>query len=100
FVLTFSALTYAVTPNIITLAVVGSVLALWMSRTPVRRGRSIAVRSAAILAATAVVLSVLPLDTRLGSLWAVVWHIPGATVIRRTGRIGVVAGLVASMALV
>jgi hypothetical protein len=96
----FSALTYSVTPLVMVLAVVGSALAVWVSRKEVDRARAVAAWSAAALAATAVVVSILPVKTRFGSLWAVVWHIPGATAIRRTNRIGVVAGLLASLALV
>jgi len=92
--------TYAVTPLVMIFALVGSALALWMSRNEVDRARLFAARSAAVLAATAVVLSILPVETRFGSLWAVIWHIPGATAIRRTDRIGVVTGLVASLAMV
>jgi hypothetical protein len=91
--------TYAVTPLVMTIAVVGSAIALWMSRTE-ESARRMAARSAAVLAGTAVVLSVLPVRTGFGSLWAVVWHVPGATAIRRTNRIGVVTGFVASLAMV
>lgn len=95
----WSALTYAVTPLLMAFAVIGSAAALWTCRKE-ERNAAVAARWAAVLAATAVVLSILPVNTGFGSLWRVVWHIPGATAIRRTNRLGVVTGLVASLALV
>jgi hypothetical protein len=96
----FSALNYAVTPLLMVLAVVGSALAMWMTRRERARGGPFTAQAAAVLAATAVVMSILPLRTDIGSLWSVVWHIPGAGVIRRTNRVGVVTGLVASLSVV
>lgn len=92
---------YAVTPLLLTLAVVGSAIVLWRSkREGPDRGRPVAARAAAVLAVTAVVLSLLPVRTDAGSLWAVIWRLPGASVIKQPGRIGVVAGLAASLAVV
>ena len=90
----WSALTYAVTPLLMVLAVIGSAAALWTSRKQGGRAAS-AAKWAAVLAATAVVLSILPVSTDFGSLWRIVWHVPGATAIRRTNRLEVVTGLVA-----
>jgi hypothetical protein len=98
--LSYSVLNYAITPVLMLLAVGGAMLALWMRRGEANHGWPTTTRWAAVLAAAAVVLTVLPLQTRFGSLWAVMWHIPGATVIRRTNRLGVVTGLVASLAAV
>ena len=100
FHLTFSALTWAVTPLVMVLAVAGSALAWWTTRSDAGRAHAATARAAAVLAGTAVVLSALPLKTRFGSLWSLVWHLPGADAIRRTNRIGAVIGLVACLALV
>jgi hypothetical protein len=95
----WSALTYAVTPLLMAFAVIGSAAALWTSRKEGGRA-AITAKWAAVLAATAVVLLILPVRTQWGSLWAVVWHVPGATAIRRTNRLAVVTDFVASLALV
>jgi hypothetical protein len=51
------------------------------------------------LAATAFILLALPVNTRFGSLWAVVWHLPGANGLRAIDRIELVAGLAATLAI-
>ena len=98
--LSYSVRNYAITPLLVLLAVAGATLALWMRRSEASHGWPTTTRWAAVLAAAALVLTVLPVRTQFGSLWAVMWHIPGATVIRRTNRLGVVTGLVASLAAV
>jgi hypothetical protein len=98
--LSHSWLTYAVSPVVMVFAVAGSALAWWMTRHDEDDRRTATARAAVVLAATAVVLAILPVRTHVGGLWAVIWHIPGAPAIRRIGRIGVVTGLVASLAMV
>jgi hypothetical protein len=100
FDLTYSALTYAVTPVVLGTAVIGSALAWWVSRKEDRTGWLTSAELAIVLAGTAIVLSVLPVKTSHGSLWAIIWHLPGAFAIRRTNRIEVVTGLVACLAMV
>ena len=51
------------------------------------------------LCITVVVVTVLPVDTAHGSLWELVWHLPGATAIRAIDRIQVVGDLAAALAL-
>jgi hypothetical protein len=89
-----------VTPLVIALAVAGSVITLWLSPRTQASVRPIGRLIPAALAGTALVLSILPIRSRFGSPWAFVWPIPGAHAIRAIDRIGVVAGLVASLALV
>ena len=91
--------TYAVTPFLMLLVVGGGALAAWRLLTA-RAARPLAARAAAILATTTVVLVVLPLRTRIGTPWAIIWHIPGADAMRAIDRLEIVAGLVAVLAVV
>ena len=90
--------TFAVTPVLLVAAVTGAAVA--------GRGRrgaptaSFAARSAVVLALSALVLLVLPVRTAHGSLWELVWRLPGATAIRAIDRLQVVTGLVVTLALV
>jgi hypothetical protein len=93
--------TYAVTPLLMALAIAGSVITLRISpRAQHGAARSIGALIPAALVGTAVLLSILPINTRFGSPWALVWRIPGADGIRAIDRIRVVACLCASLALV
>jgi hypothetical protein len=57
-------------------------------------------RTTFALCITTLVLTALPVKTSLGSLWIVVWHLPGATAIRASDRLEVVTNLIAAMAFV
>jgi len=81
-------------------ALAGSVITLWISPRTQASVRPIGRLIPAALAGTALLLSILPIRTRVGSPWAFIWPIPGAHAIRAIDRIGVVAGLFASLALV
>jgi hypothetical protein len=52
---------------------------------------------AAALAATAVIVSLLPLHTRFGTPWAVIHHLPGASAMRAIDRIQLVTGVIATL---
>jgi hypothetical protein len=94
----FYEVTYAVTPLVMLLAVAGGVMALWLLWSG-RRCRLGVTRLAVVFAGTAVVLSLLPVNSRFGSAWAVVWHLPGASAMRAIDRIGVVSGMCAVLAI-
>jgi hypothetical protein len=82
---------YAVTPILLLLVVAGAL-------GTARSGR--ARRSGLVLAAAALILVILPIETSRGSPWVVVWRIPGATAIRAADRIQIVGNLVVALALV
>lgn len=90
---------YAVTPILLAAAVVGSIVAVWLS---CRRDRRLSARAvgAAAAAASAVVLSLLPVRFHFGSLWIVLWHLPGGSAIRAIDRIGIVTAAMAITAVV
>ena len=92
--------TYAVTPLVMALAIAGSVITLRIAPRTRAGAWPIGRLIPAALAGTAVLLSILPIRTRFGSPWASIWRIPGANGIRAIDRIGVVACLCASLALV
>jgi len=52
------------------------------------------------LCCTTILFAVLPINTQIGSLWILVWHLPGADAIRAIDRLQVANSLVASLALV
>jgi len=52
------------------------------------------------LCIASIVLSLAPIETSHGSLWAIIWHLPGADAIRAIDRIEVVNNIVASIAVV
>jgi len=76
---------YAVTPILAAAAAVVGVVAVAGLLRRTSRNPATA-RVAALLAATTAVMAVVPLDTRLGSLWAVVYHLPGASALRAIFR--------------
>jgi hypothetical protein len=90
---------YAISPILFLSVVAGGVVVAWAGATHRLRMTAL-VRLTLALCATTVILAVLPMKSRFGSPWAVVWHIPGATAIRAIDRIGVASDLVASVALV
>lgn len=96
---TASEVSYAVTPILLLLVVLGGALGCWLLAKG-RAERTANAWTAAVLAVTALVLCALPLHSRLGSPWAIIWHIPGASPIRAIGRLELVANLVASLVLV
>lgn len=90
---------YALTPLLSVTVVAGTLVILYaVVRHRVRLARRL--RLTLALCCTAIVLSVLPLDTSAGSLWIIVWHLPGATAIRAISRIGLPTDLVGAFALV
>ena len=90
---------YAVTPVLLICAVLGGGWCAWRVRTG-RAARPVPARMAAGLAATAVVGELIPMHTRIGTPWALFYHLPGAGAMRAIDRIGLVAGLAAVLALV
>jgi hypothetical protein len=91
-------ISYAVTPVVMALAFGAGVLAAWMLWSN-RRSRSQRAGLTFALAATAWVLLVLPVNGRFGSLWAIVWHLPGADALRAIDRIQLITGLAATLAI-
>jgi len=90
---------YAVTPLLWLAVVVGGGVLTWAlvsKRVPSSPAR----RATVALCGTLLVVTLLPVDTSAGSLWIVVWHLPGATAIRAIDRIQVLADLLAAMGLV
>jgi hypothetical protein len=90
---------YAVTPLLLLAVIVGGGAILWavvMHRTRLTP----MLRLTLALCCTSVLLTALPIDTIAGSLWVIVWHVPGATAIRAIDRIQVTNDLVSSLALV
>jgi hypothetical protein len=90
---------YAISPILLLSVVGGGVVVAWAAATH-RLRLTLLVRLTLALCATTVILAVLPVKSRVGSPWALVWHIPGATAIRAIDRIGVASDLVAAVALV
>jgi hypothetical protein len=90
---------YAISPILFLSVVAGGVVLAWAAATR-RLHVTLLLRLTLALCATTVILAVLPIKSRFGSAWAVVWHIPGATAIRAIDRIGVASDLVAAVALV
>lgn len=89
--------TYAVTPVLMIAALVGGVACLaWLRR---RRAQYPVIAGAAVaLAATAVIVALLPVHTPIGSAWAVIYHLPGASAMRAVDRIQIVVTLVVCLA--
>ena len=89
---------YAVTPLVVFLALAGAGLAAWLLLAG-RQARLSVARLAVALTGTAVITAILPLDTRSGSAWATVWHLPGASALRAIDRIRLVTGMLAILAI-
>jgi hypothetical protein len=90
---------YALTPLLSATMVAGVVVILYAVLTH-RARMTRKLRLTLALCCTAIVLSVLPLETSAGSLWIIVWHLPGASAIRAVSRVGLAADLVAAFGLV
>lgn len=90
---------YALTPVLMVSVVVGGAV---LVAQVLRRRRTLngATRFTLALCLTSIVLLILPVDTRSGSLWLLVWHLPGADAIRAVDRLQALNDLVASLALV
>ena len=90
--------TYATTPILMLAALVGGVMCLrW-----VRNGtaaKPLISQTAVVLAVSSVVVALLPIQTPIGSLWAIVYHLPGASAMRAIDRIQIVTGLLVVLAL-
>jgi len=91
--------TYAVTPLVVLIALAGGGYAAWRTITRTA-ARPVAARAATVLVATTIVFALLPLDTRFGSPWAIIYHLPGASAMRAIFRLEVVTGLLATMTIV
>jgi hypothetical protein len=90
---------FALTPVLMLTMVLGVVAIAWalLSRA-VKSTTSLRVTLA--LCCTTILFALLPINTQIGSLWVIVWHLPGATAIRAIDRLQVAASLVAAFALV
>jgi hypothetical protein len=89
---------YAVTPLVMFLALAGAGLAAWLLLAG-RQARLSVARLAVALTGTAVITAILPLNTRFGSAWATVWHLPGASALRAIDRLQLVTGMLAILAI-
>jgi hypothetical protein len=79
-------------------ALVGGALCAWWLWSGTATRPAVA-RAAVALAATALIAELLPMRTRYGTPWAVIYHLPGAGAMRAIDRIALVAGLAAVLAL-
>lgn len=90
---------YAVTPVLLATVIIGAAAIVWA----VGRRRTCLtpmLRLTLALCCTSIVLTALPIETSAGSLWAIVWHLPGAKAIRAIARVEVANDLVCALALV
>ena len=90
-------LTYPPTPVTWVLAIGGAALCLWWLRSR-RAARPPVARAAVVLAISAVIVAFIPLHTRYFTLWAVIYHLPGARAMRAIDRAEIVTNLVALLA--
>jgi hypothetical protein len=90
-------LTYPPTPVTWVLAIGGAALCLWWLRFR-RAARPPVARAAVVLAITAVIAAFIPLHTQYFTLWAVIYHLPGARAMRAIDRAEIVTNLVALLA--
>jgi hypothetical protein len=90
---------YALTPLLSVTMVAGIAVIVFAVFTH-RAGMNRTLRLTLALCCTAIILSILPLTTSAGSLWIIVWHLPGASGIRAVARVGLATDLVAAFALV
>ena len=89
---------YAVTPILLGSALIGGLMCFWWYHRR-RAARPAAARVAPALALTTLLVLLMPLRTRFGTPWAVVFHLPGAAALRAIDRVGVVGGLLAALTL-
>ncbi len=92
-------LTYATTPLVDVLAVLGGILCGWRLLRHSQR-RLAAAQAAVLLSSTAVLMSLLPFRSRFFTPWAVIWHLPGASAMRAIDRLEVVTAALAVTAIV
>ncbi len=90
---------YAITPMLMLTVVIGAVAVVWVLLTRARPFTA-ALRVTLALCCTTVLFALLPINTEIGSLWIVVWHLPGADAIRAIDRLQVASSLLAALALV
>jgi hypothetical protein len=90
---------FAITPILMLTIVLGFVAILWALLARVANFTA-SLRVTLALCSTVILFALLPINTQIGSLWVVVWHIPGATAIRAIDRLQVAGSLVAAFALV
>jgi hypothetical protein len=92
-------LSYGVTPLLLAIVVVGAV---YLSVRERRGPRPIGERryGSAILALTALILMILPIETWFGLPWRWVYDLPGASGIRAIGRIDIIANMLFALLLV
>ncbi len=92
--------TYTITPLLSAFVVVAGVAFIWMYRREVSEDRRRQSLVTIALCVTTVVLLILPIKTRFGSLWIAVWHLPGASALRASDRLEIVTGMIAAIAFV
>jgi hypothetical protein len=92
-------LSYAITPILMLTIVFGAVAIVWSLLSRATKFTS-SLRVTMALCCTTIIFALLPINTRIGSLWIVVWHLPGADAIRAIDRLQVANSLVAALALV
>ena len=90
---------YAITPMLMLTVLFGAVCVVWALLARVTTFTS-SLRVVLALCCTTILFAVLPINTQIGSLWILVWHLPGADAIRAIDRLQVANSLVASLALV
>ena len=90
-------LTYPPTPVTWLLAIGGAGLCLWWLLSG-RASRPTAARAAVVLAISAVIVAFIPLHTRYFTLWALIYHLPGARAMRAIDRAEIVTNFVALLA--
>lgn len=90
---------FAITPILMLTIVLGTIVILWVVLTRAARFTA-SLRVTLALCCSVILFVLLPINTQIGSLWVVVWHLPGATAIRAIDRLQVPANLVAAFALV
>ena len=90
---------YAITPILMLTVVFGALVILWALITRVALFTR-PLRVVMALCCTAILFALLPINTQIGSLWVIVWHLPGASAIRAIDRIQVANNMVAALALV
>ncbi len=86
---------YAITPLFFVLVVLVGPVLVWRYRLFEQRSRTLLTIA---LCVTTLLLMILPVKTSYGSLWIVVWHLPGANGIRASYRLEIVTGLIAALA--
>ena len=90
---------YAITPVLMLTIVLAVVAIVWALLTRAA-ALTTTLRVTLALCCTTILFALLPINTQIGSLWVLVWHLPGATAIRAIDRLQVAASLVAAFALV